>query len=354
MAPLPRRAVRFAAGVAAVCIGTSAWAQPAANAPGPDAARRIADSLASRAVAWRAAPVADRPVFRGVVSYDSAGGGTGQMLYPAPGVAGLLVAVLTHAAINESVRSAETKRIEDAADEVLQPFTPVIEKLTWQELQQSALARLDVGAARRLVPAGESAADAWVIDAQPVFRMTQDRRALVAEAVVRVFDADAQAPVAERAVRVVSPSVTAQEAEAYWRADAGMRLHETSAALAAEAIRAALLDIQAAPDQPQRTVRFREGTVDRFERAMPVDERCGRVVLRTLRGGVMSVPSSSSTRADEGAQPVACSAAWPAPGQAFADPVETPQAEAPLPAAGASAPAGPSGSATAEAEPPPG
>lgn len=292
-----------------VCMAATAGAQ----APASEGARRLADSMPLRELVWRAGAADERPVFHGVVSYDTAGGGAGGMLYPAPGAAGLLVAILTHAAINEGARSAEAKRIEEAADQVLTPFRPAIGRLGWHEIQLAALARLDLGVKRRLLPPGESAGDAWLVDTRPVFRMTQDRRALVMEAVVRVFDGDAAVPFAERAVRVVSPPVKAEDAESYWTAGDGARLAQTSAALAAEAVRAALLDAQATGEMQQRTVRFVEGQSDRFERASPLAERCDRVVLRTLRGGVMSVPQRAKAGADLAAADGGC-LPWPDPG----------------------------------------
>jgi hypothetical protein len=280
------------------------------------ATQRLRDTFATRAWAWRSPALDARAVFHGVVSYDNAGGGAGGMMYPAPNAAGLLVAILTHAALNGGARSAEAKRLEEEADKVLEPFKGAIERLAPRDLQQAALARLELGATPSLVEPAQDAGDTWVIETQPVFLLSQDRRALVVETVVRLYDGAAAAPALERAVRVVSPPVKAADAEGYWLAAEGEPLARTSAALLAEAVRVALIDAQAPAEMPQRTVRYVEGSGDKFERAAPLAERCERVALRTLRGAVMSVPVRAKGPSAEPPSP--CGPAWPDDGAAAA------------------------------------
>ncbi|WP_374567584.1 hypothetical protein [Ideonella sp.] len=287
----------------------------AETAPAEQAAsQRLQATAATRAWAWRGAAAEESAVFHGVVSYDTAGGGAGAMLYPAPGPAGFLVAILTHAAINSGARSAEAKRIEEAADKVLVPLKDQVDRLRLRDLQQDALARWEIGTEVKLLGRDENADNAWIVETQPVFLMTQDRRALVVEAVVRLFDGAAKVPAIERAVRVVSPPVKG-DVDGYWLDPVNGRLAQTSAALLAEAIRVAVLDAQVSGDSSQRTIRYVEGGADKFERATLLSERCERVALRTLRGGVMSVPArpklTPAVSVDGAAGPAACGAAWP-------------------------------------------
>jgi len=279
------------------------------------AAQRVRDTQATRPWAWRAPAQDAKPVFHGVVSYDNAGGGAGMMMYPAPNAAGLLIAILTHAALNEGTRSAEARRLEEQADKVLEPFRVPVDRLQLRDVQEAALARLEMASVPRLVGPADEAGDAWVIETQPVFLMSQDQRALLVETLVRVFDGAAKSPLLERAVRVVSPPVKAQDAQAYWLNVDGSRLATMSAALLAEAVRVALLDVQAPVDLAQRTVRYVEGSADRFERAMPLGERCERVALRTLRGAVMSVPvRPKGAEPDAASARAACGQPWPEAG----------------------------------------
>jgi hypothetical protein len=43
-------------------------------------------------------------------------------------------------------------------------------------------------------------------------------------------------------------------------------------------------------ESPHRTFRYPEGGVEKMERAQLVEAHCGRALLRTLRGWLMSVP----------------------------------------------------------------
>ena len=43
-------------------------------------------------------------------------------------------------------------------------------------------------------------------------------------------------------------------------------------------------------EAPQRTVRYRQGNAERIERAQVLAERCDRLLLRNLRGWLLSVP----------------------------------------------------------------
>ncbi|UUZ52375.1 hypothetical protein LP419_22905 [Massilia sp. H-1] len=60
----------------------------------------------------------------------------------------------------------------------------------------------------------------------------------------------------------------------------------------AQSLDIALADVQATPGTaaPFKTVRFTEGGAERMERAQVLSEKCGQIVLRTLRGNLMSVP----------------------------------------------------------------
>lgn len=278
--------------------------------------QKLRETAATRAWAWRLVAAEEPVTFHGVVSYDAAGGGAGAMLYPAPGPVGFLAALVTHAAINSGARSAEVKRIEEAADKVLLPLKERLDPLRLRDLQQAAQPRWESGGELRLIGADQSIDSAWVIETQPVFLMTQDRRAMAIEVIVRVFDGtSANKAVIERAVRVVSPPVKG-DADAYWGHADQNRMAQTGAALLAEALRVAVLDLRSDADLSQSTVRYVEGGTDKFERAMSLGERCDRVALRTLRGGVMSVPTRSRRpTASEAATGIAvaadCGAAWP-------------------------------------------
>ena len=74
-------------------------------------------------VLWWRAPATPDVVWRGMLATEGGAVGSGTFIgpYPVFGVAGLLVAVFTHAAISQSVQSSERQRAQEEADKVLAP-----------------------------------------------------------------------------------------------------------------------------------------------------------------------------------------------------------------------------------------
>ncbi len=247
-------------------------------------------------------PSVERVVFRGVVSHDAAGMGTGSMLYPAPNAAGLLVAILTHGLLNEGAKQSQKDKLQSEADEVLKPFRPVLDGFTHAQLIRSALPRQRTNDARRALAADESPALDWTVEIAPVFSMTRDQRAVVLDNAVRIYAPATSDAAYAQTIRVVSRPVAAGDAalpeslESHWNADDGRRLLDLSAALLAESLDVAMAGAQRPappPDAVQRTFRYVEGGAEKMERGSLVEAGCGRLLLRTLRGWLMSVPAAT-------------------------------------------------------------
>ena len=282
----------------------------------PAAAGAAEQTAAGRTWALKI-PSVERVVFRGAVSHDAAGMGTGAMLYPAPNAAGLLAAILTHGLLNEGAKQSQKDKLQSEADEVLRPFRSFLDGFTHSRLIESALPLQRTRDERRPLGPNDSPGPDWTVEVAPVFSMTRDQRALVLDNAVRIYaPASADAAYAQT-IRVVShpaavgEGATAEAIESHWRAEEGRRLLELSAALLAESLDVAMQDSRrqaAAADAPQRTFRYAEGSAEKIERASLVEAQCGRLLLRTLRGWLMSVPAAA--RAD----PAAC-----APRRAAAD-----------------------------------
>ena len=92
-------------------------------------------------------------------------------------------------------------------------------------------------------------------------------------------------------MRVVSSPHDAADARAHWSADDARRLKAHAAAMLAHGLQLALRHGGPAnTDAPMRTHRYLQGSVERSERSQLLAGDCARVVLRTLRGGLLSVP----------------------------------------------------------------
>lgn len=251
-------------------------------------------------------PPSPEVAWRGQLPTEGTGVRSGGMVYPGgAGVIGLLVGVFTHAAIEGGVQSAARKREQEEADKVLEPYRAALHGWNSQALWQAALA-LDTGV--KLAEAGEASAapGTRALLALPVFTMAADESALVLDVAIKTHGAQGAAP-AEATVRVVSSPLPEGESRTLWSADDAARLKRTAAAMLAHALRLAVRHEVVLDDSavPPRTLRYLQGAQERTERGQPLEQTCRRLVMRTLRGWLKSVPQ----RPAEGAP--ACSDATP-------------------------------------------
>ena len=244
-------------------------------------------------------PERDPVAFFGMANFDNAGGGPGNMLYPAPNALGFLVAVLAHAAVADSARTAERQRIQNEADKVLAPYLTVIRDLKHRDVLDAALRWVEVKGTKQVLASAESEVGKWLVDVLPVFALTQDQSAVILDNVITVRSPqEPRQIVYQNTVRVaMTPRDHAPSADE-WLADQGALSRVAASALSAEALNLAYRDHQANvsnKDSAARTVRYREGNAVRIERATVLSEACGRIMLRTLRGWLKSVPAVSAS-----------------------------------------------------------
>jgi hypothetical protein len=235
--------------------------------------------------------------FRGVASFDAAGQGEGFMLYPAPGLVGFAAALLTHGVLVDSVKESQKARIREQADEVLKPYAAALAAFTPAVLLGEGIARMRTEGSKRSALPAEGSTVEWLVESTPVFAMTQDRRALVMDNGIVVFRPGGKETAYRNVVRVVSnPVETPIEAGAHWGEAEGQRLREAAATMWADSIDAAISQVDATQGEAtEKTVRYLEGGTERMERSQVIASRCGRLLIRTLRGELMSVPVRSTT-----------------------------------------------------------
>ena len=247
-------------------------------------------------------PQQKQVVFRGVSSLDGAGGGNAQMLYPAPNVAGFLAAIATHGFLSEATRNAEKAKIQEAADKVLASYQDILKDFEHRQLMQRALERTTFGE-KRLLESGQAAAGETLIESLPVFSMTQDQRTILLDNAVVFYAPNAPSePAYKITIRVVSRAKDADDLVAFWTAEGGEPLKAESARLFATSLelarRAASRELDKADAAP-RTVRYLEGASEKMERAHVLSNACDRMVIRTLRDALMSVPLKRASGAPD-------------------------------------------------------
>jgi len=252
------------------------------RALGAGVALLLASAASAQAPLVLLLPDTARPAWRGIGAEEAAGS-QGSMLYPAPNAAGLLAAVLTHALLVQGGREAERKARQTKADEVLAAHTAALSELTADRL---------LGDVRKLLPPEVAEpAQGLVLSMRPSFAMAADQRTVVLDNVIRVHAADAPSVARfEQIVRVVSDPRTEADPAAVWAADGGKLLLQEAAALVAHSTEIALTRLAAANPDAFTTQRYLFGDARKMERGQPVAKGCGRIVLRTLRESLLSVP----------------------------------------------------------------
>lgn len=268
---------------------------------------------------WTLALLPDDPVpFHGLPP-DVAGLGSSSMLYPgglgALGLIGLVVGVATHAAIVGGVRSSHETKAQEAADKVLDPYRDALAAFRLRDLEQRALSLTPQGSVATLRGTDEVPAGDVIVMAAPAFSMTADGTALVMDEIVIVHEQGAADPGLTQTLRIVSAPRVDEDLHAAWSADNGAALKSTASAMMAESLDIALAQSRHPADDKAafRTLRYSLGTSEKMERAQLVDETCGHLLMRTLRGGLLVVPHRPAA-----ALPAGCPTPPPMPVRAVA------------------------------------
>lgn len=238
-------------------------------------------------------------VFRGLVNFDKAGKGVASTTYMMPGVAGFAAGLAAHSLYINAGLEKQKSAIELEADQVLLPYRALLDVWPQDALMEQALSRSTTGRARKTIAFLDQSDAGWIVESTPLFAMTQDQSALVLDNAIAVYAPGAIKQAGYRnTVRVVSRATMQADLPAYWNEAQGLQLKQQSAALLALsldiALAQALLGPASAPGPvghaAARTVRYQQGQKEVVERAQVLDEHCGRALLRSLRGALMSVP----------------------------------------------------------------
>lgn len=231
--------------------------------------------------------------WQGIPAGESAGNLGAGLLYPAPNAAGLLVAVLTHMALVKGGQAAERNARQEVADKALDPFRPHLAGLQPLEVLQGAVAKSRPRAAVQVVPSAADVTTGLVVEVDPTFYVTQDQGHIVLDGLVSLYPAGRlKEEGTTQLVRVVSPALGAQGTTQAGVDDPGPALRRQVEALLAHSLDVALLerDGLALVDEPPRTHRYAFAGGEKMERGQAVARGCARVVIRTLRNWLMSVP----------------------------------------------------------------
>lgn len=241
-----------------------------------------------------------------MASFDGAGMGTAGMMYPAFGLGGFVAAVVTHGVVMEAAKQKQKSSIQATADQVLVPYREVLDSFSYRELMKRALERSNARYDGRMIEPGVEPGQETVVENVPIFALTQDQTAIVMDNAMTIQRPGSTAESAYRTiVRVVSSPIAATQLPAAWLTNNGEPIKDESARLVAEALDIAFSDSSrtiASESTPFRTVRYAEGMSEKIERAQILYRHCNRLLIRTLRGVLMSVPITQAQEATFDAQ----------------------------------------------------
>lgn len=280
-------------------LTTQACAVESSAAAAADARVDVTSARTAQAQDWAVRlPNETNLQFRGVLGNESAGGSGSAMLYPAPNVAGLVAALVTHGLLNSATRKREATLAQEAANKVLDPYRGLIADLRHDDVFQLALMQRRANAKSRVAVPGEAPGADWMFAVEPVFSMTQDQNALLLDIAVVVYAPNAPAaPAYQNALRVVSAPIASDDPLVFWSENNGQNLKSVSAQLMAMALELAANEVDKSNSKAaestapnQRTMRYVQGKSERIERAELLRVTCDRAVIKTLRGGLMWVP----------------------------------------------------------------
>lgn len=240
-------------------------------------------------------PADEKVVFKGVLDFDASGPSGASMLYPAPNAGGFLIGLITHAIILESMKGKRKTAAQEAADKVLVPYQDVVQAYTYRELMQRVLDKRVFAGPVKLVAHSENNETPWLIQSVPIFSLTQDETALVLDNVISISRPGL--PVYLNTIKVVSTAAADANPVQYWTANQGEQLKRETAAMVADSLQIALRSVAGSLDTANttyKTMRYFEGRTEKMERALLLSEYCNRVLIKTLRGWLMSIPVSRS------------------------------------------------------------
>jgi hypothetical protein len=273
--------------------------------------------------------------FHGVVSFDGAGTNSAGVLYPAPTVGFGIAAVFAHGALVSGMKKEQKLKLQQKADVVLAEHQAALASMDTPALMRAGFAAVTVGGGVLVEPGADRPSTGLLVESLPVFAMTQDRRSLILDNAIIIRPAGKKKKEVsyQNVVRIVTTPRGDVDLVAAWNADDGRALRDEAARMYAESLDLALRDLDADPAAAPafKTVRYREGDAERIERARPISDGCGRVLLRNLRGWLLSVPVRNDSI---GAAIAGTCAAKSAPEPAAAPAPVTAPASAPAPDAG--------------------
>jgi hypothetical protein len=271
---------------AAACLAMSNYVAAAAD-----------DSPIAASPIYLRVPNQELVQFSGLLNDEYVGGTPANFLYPG-GVVGLVVGVITQSAVESHKQNKQKQSMRELADRVLVPYQPTLSRFTYRELMQRALDGLPTAASKTLLKFQDPAGTGLTIECAPVFFMTRDTLSIVMEnpILIHADTANAKAPPAfKNMVKIVAkPRRQRAEGEAdSWITPDGAELEAVAIEELRDSLNLALTEAAQGflnHSTEYRNVHYLEGSREKVEHAQVLADLPDHLILKTLRGWIMSVP----------------------------------------------------------------
>jgi hypothetical protein len=279
----PRVALRLLSALALAASASAHAAEPAPIAAGPIALRL---------------PAQDAVQFSGLASTDFAGGSAANIMYFG-GPIGLIAGVITQGAVEKHQQNKQKQLMQEQADHVLEPYQPTLTRFSNTELMQRALDGLSTDGDKSLLKNADPPGAGLTIECAPSFFMTHGARALVLINPISIRRANTAAktpPLFKNVIKIVfaprPPQADGQEDN--WISEDGAELKALAVEELRDSLSLALTDALRGlpPLSPEfKNVRYWEGLSEKIEHAQILTRLSDHLVLKSLRGWVLWVPT---------------------------------------------------------------
>lgn len=240
-------------------------------------------------------------VFLGYVDTQADANSNGGMVYSADaGAAGLLVQILAHAAISNSVQKKKAKEKQDEANEALTPYLELIDKITNKSLIDS-LAASNIGQRFNIVNTKqESSVPVGDVVAvlSPEFFIPSDQRSIMMKMNLNAYQVTPKDKLIHgQSIKVISDQVDDDLDQNQWLESLPSHFETTIYDLFSEGLDlllSDLLSVVSTDRSPKKTYSYKFDGRKRFERAELIKQDCDRLILKNLKNNFVVIPYSSN------------------------------------------------------------
>lgn len=273
--------------------------------PGTSSAENL-DTSPQNQIHW-SLHMPDTPLqFQGMNNHDGISPAMGSGVYTAPNMASAVTFMVIHAMHVESANKEQIKKQQQEADKVIEPYQATLEEINHPALAEGLLNASAFGSTGKIDTAPNE--EDFIVESLPIFFMSQDQRAIILDNLLVIQKpGEPKESAYKNKIRVVLTPHGAEDPVTFWTENNGARLKQASTRLLAESIDIGLTHANTPPpeDAPSKTVRYLEGSTQKMERAQILQSNCGRLLIKTLRGTLMSVPAITPQQSENKCRPVA-------------------------------------------------